>query len=136
VLGGGNEVEDNCSAPGEVDDAVVFRVRVTGGSARVCARVVVPRIATGLDGGRAGASIAVVVLGEDGGAVVVPEDGGAVVVPEDGGAVVVPDECRSSGSVRWAALGPGEPGNTPAKTRTATAAAATTAAPITSAATT
>jgi hypothetical protein len=127
VLGGGNEVEDNCSAPGEVDDAVVFRVRVTGGSARVCARVVVPRIATGLDGGRAGASIAVVVLGED---------GGAVVVPEDGGAVVVPDECRSSGSVRWAALGPGEPGNTPAKTRTATAAAATTAAPITSAATT
>jgi hypothetical protein len=118
VLGGGNEVEDNCSGPGEVDDAVVFRVGVADGSARVCARVVVPRIATGLDGRRAGASIVVVVLGED------------------GGAVVVPDDCRSSGSVRWAALGPGEPGNTPAKTRTATAAAATTAAPITSAATT
>jgi hypothetical protein len=119
-LGGSNEAADSCSAPVEFDEAVVLRACVADGCAGVRARAVVPRIAPGSEGGSAGGSISVVVLGE----------GGVAVLGTDPG-VVVPDDCRSSVPVRWPVLAPGQLGNTPAKTRTATAAAATTAAPIT-----
>jgi len=118
-LGGSNEAADSCSAPVEFDEAIVLRACVADG------RAVVPRIAPGSGGGNAGGSISVVVLGE----------GGVAVLGTDPG-VVVPDDCRSSVSVRWPVRAPGQLGNTPVKTRTATAAATTTAAPITRAAAT
>ena len=124
-LGGGNEADESCSAPVEFDEAVVLGVCVADGRGGIRARALVPRLATGPKGQRAGGSISVVVLGE----------GEVVVLGEDPG-VVVPDDCRSSVSVRWPVPAPGQLGNTPAKTRTATAAAATTAAPITRAAAT
>jgi len=133
-LGGGNEADESCSAPVEFDEAVVLGVCVADGRGGIRARALVPRLATGPKGQRAGGSISVVVLGE-GEVVVLGEDPGVVVLGEDPG-VVVPDDCRSSVSVRWPVLAPGQLGNTPAKTRTATAAAATTAAPITRAAAT
>jgi hypothetical protein len=122
LLGGGDEAEDNCSAPVEFDEAVVLGVWVADRRAGICVRAVVPRIAT--EGRGAGGSVSMVVLGE-----------GGVMVGEDAG-VVVADGCRSSVSRRWPVLAPGQLGNAPAKTRTASAAAVTTAAPITSAAAT
>jgi hypothetical protein len=122
LLGGGDEAEDNCSAPVEFDEAVVLGVWVADRRAGICVRAVVPRIAT--EGRGAGGSVSMVVLGE-----------GGVMVGEDAG-VVVADGCRSSVSRRWPVLAPGHLGNAPAKTRTASAAAVTTAAPITSAAAT
>ena len=125
LLGAGNEADDNGSEPVEGDEAVVFEVSVLGGSAAPRAGALGPPIAPGSEGWRPGGSISVLVLG----------DGGVIVLGEGPG-VVVPDECRSTVSVRWPALGPGHPGNTPVMTRIATAAAATTAAPMTRAATT
>jgi hypothetical protein len=81
---------------------------------------VVSGIATGLEGGR----------GERPVSAAVPGGGGTVVVLGEDGGVVVLDGCCSRAFALWPLPTPGETANKPANTRTANAAAATTAAPM------
>ena len=127
-LTGGSEAGDNWPAPVEFGEAATLGLSVADRRAGICARVLVPRIAAGLEGGRTGGSTSVVVSG--GGSAGVLGGGGAVVVGANAG-VAAADDCRSRVSGRWPVLASGQLGNSPAKTRTANAAAATTAAPIT-----
>jgi hypothetical protein len=93
---------------------------------------VVSRIATGLGGRGRERPVCPAALG-GGGCMVVLGGGGSVVVL--GGGLVL-DGCSSRVSARWRPLTPGETAIAPANTRTAIAAAATTAAPMTTTPTT
>jgi hypothetical protein len=118
-LGESDEAEDSGCEPFEFND----------GGTGTCAP------ATRVEGGSREGPVCAAVSG-DAGAAVVSADGGAVVLLGDGGSVVVLDGCFTGVSERWPLLTPGETSNTPAKTSTANAAAATTAVPMTTAATT
>src|SRR5262245_44769035 len=133
LLTGGTEADGNWPAPVEFDEAASLGLSVADRRAGICARALVPRIAAGLEGCRTGGSTSVVVSGV--GSLVALGEDGAVVGGANAG-VAVPDVCRSSLSGRWPVVAPGQVGNAPAKTRTANAPAATTAAPITRAAAT
>jgi hypothetical protein len=109
-LGGGDEADDSCSEPLEFDHD----------RPGTCALAVVRGIATGLEGHRSESPVSAAV----------PDGGSPVVVLGEDGGVVVLDGCCSRVSPRWPRPTPGETAKRPANTRTANAAAATTAAPM------
>jgi hypothetical protein len=125
-LGGGDDAtEDSCAEPLEFDD----------GRAGTCGLVVVSRVSTGLDGRSRERPVGAAAV-RDGGSVVSLGGGGSVVVVGGAGGGVVLNGCGTRVSARSRPRTPGETATAPANTRTARAAAATTAAPMTLAPTT